>query len=222
VRRQTTTSTPQTHHRLHTAQGSPNKSPARGSGAKWVHLVFCHTGLAVSPPGTQQAHHPSAEPQSWLRAARRTRMKKPRQRNAPRPVSPSLKRGASGLVSMSETPHSTQTKAPLGGGAKLGLHACSGLPSLRREECVSKPTDSTPRRMVGCTQRRGKTLTRKSPARREASGAKSTMRGRRECKERQPQRYNTTVGRTAQLALRGRQELLRTTSRPASSKPTNC
>ena len=34
------------------------------------------------PSETQQAHHPNAQPLRWLRAARRTRMKKPRRSGA--------------------------------------------------------------------------------------------------------------------------------------------
>jgi hypothetical protein len=39
--------------------------------------VCCHNGLAALSC-TQQAHHPNAQPRCWLRAARRTRTKKPR------------------------------------------------------------------------------------------------------------------------------------------------
>jgi hypothetical protein len=40
-------------------------------------------------------------------------------------ANPRLKHRAAQLVSMSETPHSTQTKAPPGGGASWVFHACS-------------------------------------------------------------------------------------------------
>ena len=175
-------------------RGRQTKAPPERGGAKWRHASW----------GAYRSF-----PRAFL-------SERPRSRNAPRPVSPSLKRGASGLVSMSEIRRRiAQTKAPPGGGAKLGLHACSGLPSLRREECVSKPTDSTPAPHGWLHAAQGEDAHTKKP---RTSGAKSTMRGRRECKERQPQRYNTTVGCTAQP----RHELVRTTSRPRSSKPTNC
>ena len=38
--------------------------------------VCCHNGLADF--SKTQADHPNAQPRCWLRAARRTRMKKPR------------------------------------------------------------------------------------------------------------------------------------------------
>jgi hypothetical protein len=45
--------------------GSPNKSPACGSGARWV-LRCCHN-RACRSLRTQQAHHLNAEPHRWFR-----------------------------------------------------------------------------------------------------------------------------------------------------------
>ena len=62
-------------------RGRQTKAPPQGSGARWVHLVSCHTGLA-DPSEIQQAHLPNAQPQRWLHSARGTRTKKPRRSGA--------------------------------------------------------------------------------------------------------------------------------------------
>ena len=59
------------------------KQKPRHRGAGLGGSILC---LAIpgsrGPSETQQAHHPNAQPLRWLRAARRTRMKKPRRSGA--------------------------------------------------------------------------------------------------------------------------------------------
>ena len=91
------------------SQRAGEKAPPERGGAKWRHASW-------------RAYRSS--PRAFL-------SERPRSRNAPRPVSPSLKRGASGLVSMSEIRPNPQEKAPPGSGAKLGP-SCMGLPVRRQ------------------------------------------------------------------------------------------
>src|SRR6478672_2174939 len=63
---------------------------------------------------------------------------------------------ASSLRCPSETAHSTQTKAPPGGGASWVFHACSiGLAVSPGGRNSGKPTTPTPSRAVGCALRGG-------------------------------------------------------------------
>ena len=72
---------------------------------------------------------------------------------------------------MSETAHSTQTKAPPGGGASWVFHACSiGLAVSPGGRNIGKPTTPTPSRAVGCALRGGP---QKKP--RHGSGAKLVL-----------------------------------------------
>jgi hypothetical protein len=78
---------------------------------------------------------------------------------------------ASSLRCPSETAHSTQTKAPPGGGASWVFHACSiGLAVSPGGRNIGKPTTPTPSRAVGCALRGGP---QKKP--RHGSGAKLVL-----------------------------------------------